>query len=74
MLNALSVDIKDWFQVGAFEIVIARDDRDTLPHRLERNSDDVPELSDRANVKGTFFTPGCRALSRTCSPDRRCWP
>ncbi|WP_299328073.1 XrtA system polysaccharide deacetylase [Parasphingopyxis sp.] len=58
MLNALSVDIEDWFQVGAFETVIARDDWDALPHRVERNSDAVLELFERAGVKGTFFTLG----------------
>ena len=58
MLNALSVDIEDWFQVGAFETVIARDDWDGLLHRVERNSDAVLGLFDRAGVKGTFFTLG----------------
>jgi polysaccharide deacetylase family protein (PEP-CTERM system associated) len=58
MLNALSVDVEDWFQVGAFEKVIARDAWDNLPHRVERNSDAVLALFDRAGVKGTFFTLG----------------
>jgi polysaccharide deacetylase family protein (PEP-CTERM system associated) len=58
MLNALSVDVEDWFQVGAFETVIARDDWDGLNHRVERNSDAVLALFDAANVKGTFFTLG----------------
>ena len=58
MLNALSVDVEDWFQVGAFENVIARDAWDRLPQRVERNSEAVLELFDRANVKGTFFTLG----------------
>lgn len=58
MLNALSVDIEDWFQVGAFETVIARDDWDRLTQRVERNSDAVLDLFNRAGVKGTFFTLG----------------
>ena len=58
MLNALSVDVEDWFQVGAFEKVIARDSWDSLPHRVERNSDAVLALFERAGVKGTFFTLG----------------
>lgn len=58
MINALSVDIEDWFQVGAFETVIARDDWDGLAQRVERNSDAVLDLFDRAGVKGTFFTLG----------------
>ncbi len=58
MRNALSVDIEDWFQVGAFENVISRGDWDTLECRVERNSDMVLELFDQAGVKGTFFTLG----------------
>ncbi len=58
MLNALSVDVEDWFQVGAFEKVIARDAWDSLPRRVERNSEAVLDLFDRAGVKATFFTLG----------------
>ncbi|MDP8912603.1 MAG: DUF3473 domain-containing protein [Pseudomonadota bacterium] len=58
MLNALSVDVEDWFQVGAFENVISRDAWDHLPHRVERNGDAVLDLFDRADVKATFFTLG----------------
>ena len=58
MLNALSVDVEDWFQVGAFEGVIARDAWDSLPHRVERNSDAVLAVFEEAGVKATFFTLG----------------
>jgi polysaccharide deacetylase family protein (PEP-CTERM system associated) len=58
MLNALSVDVEDWFQVGAFENVIARDSWDGLEQRVERNADAVLALFDEAGVKGTFFTLG----------------
>jgi polysaccharide deacetylase family protein (PEP-CTERM system associated) len=56
--NALSVDIEDWFQVGAFENVISRGDWDALECRVERNTDAVLALFDAAGVKGTFFTLG----------------
>ena len=58
MLNALSVDVEDWFQVGAFERTISRNDWDSLPHRVERNSDAVLALLDDAGIKATFFTLG----------------
>ncbi|HEX8192474.1 MAG TPA: XrtA system polysaccharide deacetylase [Allosphingosinicella sp.] len=58
MLNALSVDVEDWFQVGAFETVIARSDWDRLPQRVERNAKAVLDLFAKAGVKGTFFTLG----------------
>ncbi|RSY89625.1 DUF3473 domain-containing protein [Sphingomonas koreensis] len=56
--NALSVDVEDWFQVGAFEKVIARGDWDGLDHRVEANTDKVLELFDTGGVKATFFTLG----------------
>lgn len=56
--NGLSVDIEDWFQVGAFEQCIARSDWDGLEHRFEANTDRVIALFDRAGVKGTFFLLG----------------
>lgn len=58
MRNALSVDVEDWFQVGAFERVIDRADWDTLPRRVEANTDAVLALFDEAGVKATFFTLG----------------
>jgi polysaccharide deacetylase family protein (PEP-CTERM system associated) len=58
MRNALSVDVEDWFQVGAFEKVIDRDAWETLPRRVELNTDRVLALFDEADVKATFFTLG----------------
>lgn len=58
MLNALSVDVEDWFQVGAFERTIGRADWDGLTHRVERNTDAVLRLFEEAGVKATFFTLG----------------
>ena len=58
MRNALSVDVEDWFQVGAFETVIDRADWDMLPRRVEANTDRVLALFDEAGVKATFFTLG----------------
>ena len=58
MRNALSVDVEDWFQVGAFETVIARDSWAALECRVERNTDAVLELFDEAGVKATIFTVG----------------
>lgn len=56
--NALSVDVEDWFQVGAFETVIDRASWDSLECRVERNTDAVLALFDEAGIKGTFFTLG----------------
>jgi len=58
LINGLSVDIEDWFQVGAFENTIDRADWDSLPHRVEANTDAVIALFAEANVSATFFTLG----------------
>lgn len=58
MHNGLSVDIEDWFQVGAFETVIDKADWDGLPRRVERNTDAVLALFAESGVKATFFTLG----------------
>lgn len=58
VINGLSVDIEDWFQVGAFERTIRREDWDGLTPRVERNSDAVIELFGRMGAKATFFTLG----------------
>ena len=58
MRNALSVDVEDWFQVGAFERVIAREAWDSLPRRVEANTDRVLALFEQTGVKATFFTLG----------------
>ncbi|WP_082545537.1 MULTISPECIES: XrtA system polysaccharide deacetylase [unclassified Sphingomonas] len=56
--NGLSVDIEDWFQVGAFERTIRREDWDALTPRVERNSDAVIDLFGRMGARATFFTLG----------------
>ena len=56
--NGLSVDVEDWFQVGAFEDVIARGDWDGIATRVEDNVARILDLFDEAQVKATFFTLG----------------
>ena len=56
--NGLSVDVEDWFQVGAFENVIDKDDWGSLTDRIERNCDLILQMFSDADVKATFFTLG----------------
>lgn len=58
MRNALSVDVEDWFHVGAFENVISRENWRGLECRVERNTDALLAMFDDANIKATFFTLG----------------
>lgn len=69
MLNGLSVDVEDWFQVGAFETVIDKADWPRLESRVERNTDAVLALFADSGACATFFTLGwvaqrCPALVR----------
>lgn len=57
-INGLSVDVEDWFQVGAFEKVIDRRDWNGLADRVERNCDEILAMFASAGVKATFFTLG----------------
>jgi polysaccharide deacetylase family protein (PEP-CTERM system associated) len=58
LVNAMSCDVEDYFQVSAFEGHVERGDWDRLPGRLERNMDRVLALMERHGVKTTFFTLG----------------
>jgi polysaccharide deacetylase family protein (PEP-CTERM system associated) len=58
IVNGLSVDVEDWFQVGAFENTIAREDWDGLELRVGDNVARILDLFDAAGVKATFFTLG----------------
>ncbi len=58
MLNGMSVDVEEWFQVGAFERVIDKGDWNGLASRVEANTDATLALFDESGVRGTFFTLG----------------
>ncbi len=56
--NGLSVDVEDWFHVGAFENVIERGSWEGLTQRVERNCDLILAMFSEAGVQATFFTLG----------------
>lgn len=56
--NAMSVDIEEYFQVGAFEDTIDRADWNGLASRVEYNTQACLDLFADAGVKATFFTLG----------------
>lgn len=58
IVNALSVDIEDYFQVQAFANTIDRSDWDSHPHRVVQNTEKVLEIFSDGGAKGTFFTLG----------------
>ena len=69
MLNALTIDVEDYFHVEAFADVISSAHWDQYPIRVERNTFRLLEILGRRNVKATFFILGwvadrCPALVR----------
>jgi polysaccharide deacetylase family protein (PEP-CTERM system associated) len=58
VVNAMTVDVEDYFQVSAFEGHISRDDWDRLPCRVERNVDRILGLFEEFGIQATFFTLG----------------
>jgi len=57
-VNAMTVDVEDYFQVSAFEDTVSRRDWERLPCRVERNTERILELFACHNVHATFFTLG----------------
>lgn len=58
IVNALTVDVEDYFQVSALAPYIPRANWDRMQCRVERNVDLILRLFADANAKATFFTLG----------------
>ncbi|HJV33624.1 XrtA system polysaccharide deacetylase [Geomonas sp.] len=58
MLNALTVDVEDYFQVTAFERALSKEDWDHMPPRVSDNTRRLLDILDDFEVKGTFFILG----------------
>lgn len=58
IINAMSVDVEDYFQVAAFEKNIKPSDWDNFPCRVERNTQQILELFHQKNIRSTFFVLG----------------
>jgi len=69
MLNILTIDVEDYFQVHAFSDVIKFEDWSNYECRIERNTDRLLEILDEVktqhselntqnSLKGSFFVLG----------------
>ena len=58
VINALTIDVEDYFQVSAFAPYIARSSWDARECRVERNMDRILDLLAAQDTKATFFTLG----------------
>lgn len=58
IVNAMSIDVEDYFQVYAFEKIIDRNHWKDYPLRVEENCEKILRLLDQHRVKATFFVLG----------------
>ena len=58
IVNALTIDVEDYFQVSAFESHVRREDWDRWESRVVANTRRLLEMLGRRGVKATFFVLG----------------
>jgi polysaccharide deacetylase family protein (PEP-CTERM system associated) len=58
MLNALTIDVEDYYQVSGFESVIRFEDWDRYESRVERNTHRILDILDAYSTKATLFVLG----------------
>jgi polysaccharide deacetylase family protein (PEP-CTERM system associated) len=61
MLNALTIDLEDWFQVSNVEHIISREQWGECEVRLFDTTRRLLQVLDRAGVQATFFVLGWNA-------------
>ena len=57
-MNAMTVDVEDYFQVSAFEQNVSPQRWDSFESRVERNTDRLLEMFQGADIRATFFILG----------------
>jgi len=58
ILNGLSIDVEDYFQVEAFSAVIEPTSWSKYPFRAEENTKKILDILDKSSIKATFFCLG----------------
>jgi polysaccharide deacetylase family protein (PEP-CTERM system associated) len=58
VVNAMTVDVEDYFQVSAFESHVEKVAWPSIPCRVEANTERILSLFDSHGVSATFFTLG----------------
>jgi len=58
MLNALTIDVEDYYHVSAFESIIPYRDWERFESRVEQNTHRILDLLDQYKTKATFFVLG----------------
>jgi len=57
-LNAMTIDVEDYFHVSVFDGVVPRSQWERLESRVERNTDRLLQIFADSSVKATFFVLG----------------
>lgn len=58
IVNAMTVDVEDYFHVSAFDGVVSRAEWPAFESRVVRNTEQLLDIFGRANVRATFFVLG----------------
>ena len=58
MVNALTVDLEDYYHVSGFERYVSRDDWNSYPSRVAYNTQRVLDLLEEKGKQATFFVLG----------------
>jgi polysaccharide deacetylase family protein (PEP-CTERM system associated) len=58
VLNAMTVDVEDYFQVSAFDALVSRAEWDHFESRVCRNTERLLDLFGATDTKATFFMLG----------------
>ena len=58
-MNALTVDVEDYYHVAAFDSVVRPDAWCQYESRVERNTQRILDMFDEYGIKATFFVLGC---------------
>lgn len=58
MINAMTIDVEDYFHVAALSKVIQRSSWDKMEYRAEANTQRLLQLFEQAGIKATFFVLG----------------
>jgi polysaccharide deacetylase family protein (PEP-CTERM system associated) len=58
VVNAMTVDVEDYFQVSAFDDIVSRATWDQMESRVSANTRRLLDVFDAFDVRGTFFVLG----------------
>jgi polysaccharide deacetylase family protein (PEP-CTERM system associated) len=58
IVNAMSIDVEDYFHVSVFDGIVPRSQWDTMESRVVRNTERLLDIFDEFEVHSTFFVLG----------------